>query len=167
MHDLTMSHGCPQQSHWRSGGTFQVILQKESTIISPHSSKSTPKRDRQIFIFTDEQCQLLKHRNLPKGGIGVSSLRNVDVKSSRLNGSQGSAGETEVKAHLTIRTKPVISDFPHPSKQPRWKAPVFQSKALILFLLKQEEVGERVKLDSGPEIKTDTHKWTIIGGKVS
>lgn len=35
------------------------------------------------------------------------------------------------------------------------------------LLLKQEEVGEGVKFDSGPEIKTDTHKWAIIGGKVS
>lgn len=35
------------------------------------------------------------------------------------------------------------------------------------FSLLKQEVGEGVKFDSGPEIKSDTHKRAVIGGKVS
>lgn len=65
-------------------------------------------------------------------------------------------------------TTVLISPIPLNSPDEKHMCSIFRlSFFFFFFLLKQEEVGEGVKFDSGPEIKTDIHKWTIIGGKVS
>lgn len=50
MHDLTMSHGCPQQSSRRGGPTFQIVAEKVPAILPPH----TQAKERQMGFFTDE-----------------------------------------------------------------------------------------------------------------